>query len=278
MTDFTTRSEARRLRTQQQAFSHNQHRMANEPENRLPESSGRVTEASGRQTFLQRFEALSNQARLAIHWRVASNPHINFMPFDYYVHDEVEFILEEEGVINVEPRDNSLREGLITANHPNRHNATVARHWAPRQAPVANTYYQLRDAVTGEVTRIYIRRDRGWSNFDRRQAAPVQPPQSVVEASIEAGQPREANEASYLSINWIDGPFIRLLRRAQRRIRFLRRGQILPSHHFESDMIRNINRNRWPLAAATNNPLRLRVRSTALGRAFAVAALAAVAA
>ena len=294
-TSTVSTSHRRDLSRPQQAFNQGQHRMANEPENRLPENSQRVTEASGRKTFLQRFEALSNQARLSIHHRVATHPHITFMEFDYYVHDEVEFILEEEGMITAEPKDNSLREGFITTNHPNRRDYHVSRRFVRNvdgtQAIqgrffVTDNLSTVAQAAAMVATKqpgpkLQFRRSVRLATFEQRKRnlhkVDSSVPASVIKTSIEAGRPRQ-EAATYLSMNWVDGPFIRLLRKAKRRIRFLRKGQILPSYYFESDMIRNINRHHWPLAKAANNPLRLRVRSTALGRAFAVAAIAAVAA
>jgi len=271
-TSTVSTSQRRDLSRPQQAFNQGQHRTANEPENRLPENSQRVTEASGRKTFLQRFEELSNRARMAIHQRVATHPHINFMPFDYYVHDEVEFILEEEGVITAEPKDNSIREGLITANHPNRHNATVARSWAPKNPPTTADStiheYNLLDAATGRISRTY-RIGRQTATID------ALPSEAAIKASIEAGQPREANAVSYLSINWAEGYLSRLLRRARRRVRFLRKGQRLPSFTIDSDFIRTTHRKPWPHVKPSTNNRRRRLRNNAMLMAFTVAASAA---
>jgi len=272
-TSTVSTSQRRDLSRPQQAFGQGQHRMANEPENRLPENSHRVTEASGRKTFLQRFEELSNQARMAIHHRVATHPNITFMEFDYYVHDEVEFILEEEGVITAEPKDNSIREGLITANHPNRNNATVANHWAPKNPPTTGDStiheYDLLDAATGRISRTY-RIGRQTATID------ALPSEAAIQASIEAGRPRQ-EAATYLSLNWAEGYLSRLLRRARRRVRFLRKGQRLPSFTIDSDFIRTTHRKPWPHVKPSTNNRRHRLRNNALSMAFMVAAIAAAA-
>jgi len=290
-TSTVSTSQRRSLARQQQAFSQGQHQMANEPEDRLPENSLRF-EAKypfSSDGFFRRFERLTDEERLDKFDKVHNNPEGAHTEFELYVHEEVEFLLEEGG-ITLPP--GFVREGLITTNHPNRRDYYVAPDFVrnvdgtkaiqgrffvtDNLSPNAKAAADLASKEPGPE--LPFRRSVRITNSTNRDQRKVDSsvPASVIKNRIEAGRPREANAASYLSINWIDGPFIRLLRRAKRRIRFLRKGQILPSYYFESDMIRNINRHHWPLAKAANNPLRLRVRSTALGRAFAVAVIEAV--